>query len=178
MAAAAAIIPIALAVVGGVVQGVSQYQQANEEADRAKDEGRRQMLEAYTAERRIRRRNAILLSQMETGGAKVGVSLSEGSPLEMIANNTAQLELEALDQRQAGINAMRAHRAAASQIRSQGKRALVTSIIGGIAQGASSGYQTGALSLGSQRPTPRQYSAPSIAYQQPTIYAPRRVGSP
>lgn len=178
MAAAIPFITLGVTVLAGVVTGVGQYRQANEAADQAKAEGRRQFQEAYTAERRIRRRNAIVRSQMQANVAKVAVAY-DGSPLEMLAQNTAELEREALDARQAGINARASYRHAASSLRSQGKMALATSILGGIAQGASSAYQTGAFNLA--QPKPRTFSAPSIAYQQPTIYggvAPRLSGSP
>ena len=173
-----AIAAAALAVVGGVVQGYAQKQQAEAQADAIKDQGRQDLEGAYAEERAQRRRFAVLQGQARSGIGKSGSAL-EGSPLELLAQNAAESEVEALAIRTFGINAKKRANTEASNLRQQGKLALYSGIIGGLASGAGVASGTGLLGgSGAKAPaasTPRGLTLPPIAYQSGRPIQPYRV---
>ena len=149
--AAVAIVGAVLAIAGGVVGGIAQKKSADAQASAVKAEGKQQLRESYAEAAAIRRRGKLLQSQARTGIAKAGV-LAEGSPLELLAQNAAEIEVDALLSQTYGINAERQANAQAKALKSQGKWALYSSILGGAAAGASAYAGAGGSFGGGTRP--------------------------
>jgi hypothetical protein len=141
-----------LAIVGGVVQGVGQKQQAEAQAEAVEKEGRQQLRDAYAEERAIRRRRALVQGEARSAIGRSGVQI-EGSPLDFLAQNAAEIEVEALSVRTYGINAQRQARAVASGLRNEGRTALYAGILGGVSSGLSA-YASAGGTFRTQGPRP------------------------
>lgn len=149
---AVAIPIIALAVVGAVAGGVTaygNYQQAKTEAKGLEAQAKIERQNAYARERAARKAGMLQIRRQQLAVASSGLLL-EGSPLEQLARNTFEVEYQALQERNVGINK-------ASYLRWQGhtgkqtaRRAIVTStLLGGL-----SGAAKGAGSFGGAGTTP------------------------
>ena len=139
MAPAVAIIGIVLAVASGVVAGVGQHRQAKAAKQAADFNAKLAMRKSYAEERAIRRRAALVSSRAETMVAKSGVDML-GSPLELMAQNAREFEIDAVNARYYGQAEASYLRASGKNALSAGKWALGTSIVGGLASGASMAY--------------------------------------
>lgn len=172
MAYAAAALAV-VAIIGGVLQGVGQKQAAEAQADAIEDEGRQQLRDAYAEERAVRRRRALVQGEARTAIGRSG-SMIEGSPLDFLAQNAAEIEVEALGIRTYGINAKRQARAEASGLRREGQMALYGGILGGVSSGLGT-YASAGGTFRTQGNRPGAYGGASgrtlpasLTYSRPT----------
>lgn len=96
--------------------------------------------EGATESARLRRRNRRLLSSQRVKFAKAGVRL-EGTPMEVLAQNAAELELDAANVSIAARNTSELEQMRASNARRQGKRSARASILGGSARAAGTAFK-------------------------------------
>ena len=130
---------VALAIVAAVGAGLKLgggILQAKGIADQAEAESQALEFKAQVAEQqatsdaaRLRRRNRREVSKARVGFAKAGVRL-EGTPLEVLAQNAAELELDAANTEIAGRTFAQQQRRAAKTVFKQGQRAAGAALLG------------------------------------------------
>lgn len=138
----------AVAAVGQVVGGVFGARGALEqgEAESAAAKSRRDALLRHGREEemRLRRSGRRALAAQRLSYAKAGVRL-EGSPLDLLTQNAAELEAEAVDARTRSFQAAGLEDARAKEAKRQARLQAYASLLGGGARGASSAYASGLL---------------------------------
>jgi len=94
-------LPTALMVVGTTMSAVSTYQQAKAASDAAKYNAELARQQAETIEKvgelekeKLERRKRQILGQQRAAYAQAGVRVGSGSPLEVMADTAAQIELD------------------------------------------------------------------------------------
>lgn len=133
---------IATAVGGAVVKGKAAQNQAEAIAD-AQEFNALQAEQAGNAESsRVRRLNRRILSTQRVQFAKAGVRL-EGTPLEFLAQNAAELELNALQAKIAGANTARLNREAADVALEAGRLSAGAALLQGLSGAAGAALSTG-----------------------------------
>lgn len=122
--------PLTLAVVAGtqMLQGFMAKQQADAQADIQMANARQEELVGAQREATVRRRNRRAMAQGRAIAASSGFT-SEGTFIDVLASNAAELELEALNARFDAQSAARAQRTAAKQSKARGRTALVSSFL-------------------------------------------------
>ena len=137
-----------IALIGGsLLQGAGARQAAEGEEKRAKFNAKLAKREGFREEARIRRIGRIEAEDNVTRVAKSGVRL-EGSPLEVLADNAAKVEEEALRARQAGLLSSELFRQQAKGFKTTSTLASVGGVLGAL--GGSSGL------VGNSRSEPGQ----------------------
>jgi hypothetical protein len=126
--------------VGSILQARSAIEQGEAEGKAA--EYRRQVAlnEAAAEETRIRRLGRRRLSKQFAIISASGAEVS-GSALQFLADNAAELELEAVNARIRGLNVAKLERQAGRTAMKEGQRAAKASILSGIAGMLGSGSQ-------------------------------------
>lgn len=150
---AIAVIGAAAAVIGAGVSTYAAVQQAEQQADIAKEEGRRQKFEAEAfkeqaafEEKQSRRKALIMLGKQYAIASASGVDPDMGSPIDQQIDLITQTELEALNIRAFGQRAVQSkmYDAKLSKYRADTARGTIPlSIVGGVASavgGAASVY--------------------------------------
>ena len=122
---------IGTAVGGAVVKGRAAKAQAEAIADAAEFNALRAEQAGAAEESRVRRLNRRTLSSQRVQFAKAGVRL-EGTPLEFLAQNAAELELNALQARIAGANTARLERERAEVALDAGRVSAGAALLEGI----------------------------------------------
>lgn len=132
-------------IIGGLISAAGQYQAGQIERRISEFNVRQLENEAYRLHQegnenlsRRRKENLRILGSQKAAVAASGVSMSEGSPLEAIAENAGLLELDALDEQRAiEIEKQRLH--TQTRLTSiQGKQASRAATVGAIATAVSS----------------------------------------
>lgn len=134
-ATAALIASIGLQVGQGVLKAKAARDQAKAIADAAEFNALRAEQQALSEEGRLRRIGRRKLSTQRVKFAKAGVQL-EGTPLEFLAQNAAELELDALNARIAGQNTARLERDRAEVALDVGRLGAGAALISGLSGGA------------------------------------------
>lgn len=129
---------------GNVMGGIGQQQSAVAEKKAAKFNAKLAKREGFREEGRIRAAGRREASFNVTRVAKSGVRL-EGSPLEVLAENAAIVEFEALWARQAGLVASQMFRQRAKAAQQGESMALFGGLLGG---GAAAGQSFGGSGSG------------------------------
>lgn len=102
----------------------------------------RQILQASTAEQaRLRRQARRTISSQSVAFAKAGVTL-EGSPLELLSQNAAELEADAVNVGRAARTNVALERARAANARAAGDFGVGTSLLTGLVGAAKIGIPT------------------------------------
>lgn len=144
---------------GALLGGIGERQNAEAAKKAAKFNAKLARREGFREEARIRSVGRREASENVTRVAKSGVRL-EGSPLEVLANNAALVEAEALRARQAGLLANKLFRMQAHEARKAEGMALVGGLINSGSSAASSFGGSGGGAAGAQQ-SPQ--SAPSYS---------------
>lgn len=141
MAEAVAVLGILSSVGSGVMGARAAVQQAEATAEAA--EFNRRLIErrGRQEERVIRKKGRRLLSSQAVKFAKAGVRSDTGTPLELLAQNAAAIEREALNARfntqtAAGLEHKRARTAVKT-----GRQQAISSLLTGVSQGAGTGFK-------------------------------------
>lgn len=138
--------PLILAAAGTVGSSVLQARGARAEAEseaQAAEYNRVLSLQQGRAEAaRIRRAARRELSSQRVAFAKAGVRI-EGSPLELLAQNAAELEADALNAEIGARNTAEIERRRARNLRRAGRRRAASALIGGVTRLGGLGIQFG-----------------------------------
>lgn len=132
---------IAIAAVGALGAGVTaygNYQQAKAESRGLEAQARVERQNAYARERAARRAGTLAVRRQQLAVASSGLLL-EGSPLEQLARNTFEVEYQALQERNAGLNRAAYLRWQGHTAKQTARRAIVTSTLLGALSGAAQG---------------------------------------
>jgi len=145
----------ALAIGSAIFEAVGQISQGRDQARalefnaRQRDQDARQAtLSAAEEERRIRRDNALRIGDFAAQRGASGVAL-EGSPLEVIADASAEGELRALDARYGGLMAARTAQQEAAFMRMQAKSTRRNALFGAAGTLIGGGLKAGSTLMGS-----------------------------
>ena len=130
-----AIAAIASSIGQGVLAAKAAKQQAQAISDAAEYNAVRAEQEGQAKQSRLRRQARRKLSSQRVKFAKAGVRI-EGSPLDLLAQNAAEFELDALDARIAATNTSVLENKRAHEARKAGKTAVGAALLKGLAGGA------------------------------------------
>lgn len=133
--AAALAVAIGGQLAGGIFKGKAARDQAQAISDAAEFNALRAEQQGLAEEARLRRLGRRRLSTRRVGIAKAGVQL-EGSPLAVLAQDAAELELDALNARIGAQNTAILDRRRAHEARQSGRTAAGAALIAGLAGGA------------------------------------------
>ncbi len=133
MAAVVPFIPYIIAGATAVFKGVTGSETAHDNQQIAKTMGRREAAVGALKAEQLRRRNRLLTGRQVASFGSSGVDLS-GSPLDLMASDAQQAELDALNAQYEGMAKRSYYNTEANQYAQQGKQAWAGSLLGGAAQ--------------------------------------------
>ncbi len=140
-------VSIGTSVAGAVVKGKAARDQADAIADAAEFNAIRAEQAGAAEEGRVRRLNKRTLSTQRVQFAKAGVRM-EGTPLEFLAQNAAELELNAMQARIAGANTSRLERERADVALDAGRTSAGAALLQGLSGAVGSVISTGGIRRG------------------------------
>lgn len=159
----ALIISVATQVGGAIVKGKAAKAQAEAIADANEFNALRAEQAGNAESSRVRRLNRRTLSTQRVQFAKAGVRM-EGTPLEFLAQNAAELELNALQARIQGQNTARLEREGADVALQAGRTSAGAALLAGLSGAAGTVLST----QGIPRPTPTSTSFPRGSFTSPS----------
>lgn len=143
-----------------VVQGIQAENEAQAMSDAAKAEGLLRKAESDQNARQMRKSHSRTLAEQRVMFGKLGVNASQGTPLDVLAENAGEFELDAVTRERFGQNALEMGLSTARNAQEQGRLKKI-----GIAFGALSGVATAGL-LHSAQPAPTT-TGPTTTVQSP-----------
>jgi len=129
-------VAIGAPIAGGLQQAGALRQQAGASAAASRFNAQLAQMEGGAEASRIRRAGRRELGRQRTLMGASGVRL-EGSPLDLLVDNAAEIEREAVQAEIAGRNTARLELANARSTKRAGKTAAGTALLGGAVQGGS-----------------------------------------
>lgn len=131
------IILLAAIIASTVVTAVGQEQAAQAAADAAKADAKLQAAEAQQSARQLRKEHARQLALQRVRFGKAGVIAAVGTPLDVLAENAGEFEIEARAVERFGRNVLAFGESAAANFRKQGQLAVAGTSVAGVAKAAS-----------------------------------------
>ena len=123
-------IPMMIAMVGQVVQGVASHNSGDSNASASSAEGKMHMEQAKIEEEQSRRRSAMIMGKTQAVAAAAGLDTTFGSPLDIALDQAQQAELEALNIRYMGKMRKYAANQQAAAYQAQGQGGMFAGLLG------------------------------------------------
>jgi hypothetical protein len=141
MGGAAAAVGLIAGVGGSLLQAKSAIDAGNAEYKAGMLNAQLARQEGYAEETRRRREMRRELSSEAVAYAKAGVSTTEGSPLELLAQNAQELERDALDARLQGLRGYSVARKQANQAYKASRKQALAAVLSGVSGAVGTGYK-------------------------------------
>lgn len=133
--------------IGGGIEAIGQYQQTAAMVEAARQTGKLEKAEADQNARQMRKNQARIMAAQRVAFGRSGVRL-EGTPLDVLAENAGEYELDAVTRERYGLNAKRL---AYAQMRNYKEQGIIMAAASGF-NAPNQGINQGMSVLGSILP--------------------------
>lgn len=157
------VISLIVSIASSITTGVQQAQAAQAASDAAKADAKLQAAEAQQSARQLRKEHSRELALQRVRFGKAGVIAAVGTPLDVLAENAGEFEIEARAVERFGKNVLAFGESAASNFRRQGQLAVAGTSLAGAARAASIAAGGFSGAPGGAEPTPLTPTGQQIA---------------